>query len=157
MLMLLFQVEDEPWAIAAAEVEDIVSLASLQALSSVATEQYQQLAGVLNYHGESLPVIDVSAVLGGQPAPQALSTRIAVVKDSGGEDGARYGLILDRAYETAYLSETVCLPFHDRYVQAALKGPQGVVRRLAIAPLLSHITQPAALPVDPHHRQFAIQ
>ncbi|MEL6468969.1 MAG: chemotaxis protein CheW [Cyanobacteria bacterium J06623_4] len=154
--MLLFQVEDEPWAIAAAEVKDLVSLATLQALSSAVTEQYQQLAGVLNYHGELLPVIDVSAVIGGQAAPQALSTRIAVV-DSDGDDNARYGLVLDRAYETAYLSEKVCLPFPDRYVQAALKGPQGVVRRLAIAPLLNHITQPDALPVDYHHRQFAIQ
>jgi len=156
MLMLLFQVEDEPWAIAAPEVTDLISLASLQTLSSVVSEQSLQLAGVLDYHGESLPVVDVSAAVGGQPAPQALITRIAVV-ESEGDEGLRYGLILDRAYETAYLSEEVCLPLYDRYIHSAMKGPQGLVRRLAIAPLLNQIKQPAAHPATHQNHQLVIQ
>lgn len=75
MLMLTFQIKEEPWAIAADEIEALEPLVALQKLPYSAG----QFAGLLNYHGERLPVIDVSAFVSGESVPLSLGTRIAIV------------------------------------------------------------------------------
>jgi len=143
--MLLFQIADEPWAIAAAEVKDLVPLVTLQPYAGAAERVAAPIAGLLNYHGEHLPVVDVAQSVAHQRAPSVLSTRIAIVEmpieapvEAPAEASVtRLGLILDRAYETAYLTESVNLPVNSPYVSATLEGPDGIVQQLAIANLLN--------------------
>lgn len=156
--MLLFQVEAQPWAIAAADVKDLIPLAMLQPYAQLSRGRLTQVsaefapepsvaAGLLNYHGERLPVLDVSLAIARRRASSMFSTRIAIVgveslsdAESGPDDDApiRCGLILEGAYETAHLSEPVSLPVYEPYVQQVLKGKGAtqVVRQLAIAPLV---------------------
>lgn len=153
--MLLFRVGDEPWALAAADVKDIVPFVTLQPFtaamqrgsaeqlsdSQIASPDSAGLVGLLNYHGDRIPVVDVSALMGHPCATQVMSTRIAIVElladDVGNECVAKLGLILDRAYEMADLSERVVIPIQQAYVQEMFKGPQAqVIRRLSISPLL---------------------
>ena len=159
--MLLFQIADEPWAIAATEVKDLIPLATLQPYSGSDSSNGTQIAGLLNYHGEHLPVIYVAHRIARQRTPFALSTRIAIVEaqstarktasqpdgniavplagitadpaEDGGAAFKKRGLILGRAYETAYLSKTVDLPVSSPYVNATLAGPEGIVQQLATA------------------------
>lgn len=137
MLMLLFYVEEECWAIAANDIKNLASLVTLQPFSKDA----QSAIGLLNYHGEPLLTFDVSAILGNCAAPNALSTRIAVV-ETAAETTA--GLILDRAYTSAKLSSSVTsLPSElpdcrNSYIQAVWKEPDGgIIRQLAVAPFLT--------------------
>ncbi|MEM9149914.1 MAG: hypothetical protein AAGB19_05615, partial [Cyanobacteria bacterium P01_F01_bin.3] len=103
---------------------------------------------LLNYHGEYLPVIDVAQSVAQQPAPIALSTRIAIVEapvDSGLNGNPwskKLGLILDQADQTAYLSEAVDLPVNSPYLRATLKGPEGIVQQLAIASFFNAVAEP---------------
>jgi len=158
MLMLLFQIADESWAIAVSEVKDLIPLVTLQPYSgatfraeeasaedsikdSIKDSSHERtdahIFGLLNYHGEHLPVIDIAQLIARQRAPSALSTRIAIVELAATGDAApqKRGLILDRAYETAYLSKNVDLPANSPYVDATLEGPNGIVQQLATAKL----------------------
>lgn len=146
MLMLLFWVGDERWAIAASAVESVVPLVNLQRAPDAIS------VGLLNYHGEMLPAVDVAAVIAEVPTPQTMSTRIAMVdmdneaiEEATGQDWKmrqhrRLGLILDRAGETALLSERVSLPVHTPYIEALFKDAKGeIVRQLAVAPIVSQV------------------
>lgn len=154
MLMLMFQIKEEPWAIAADEVDALEPLAALQMLPYSAG----QFAGLLNYHGEQLPVVDVSAFVSGEGVPQALSTRMAIVStaainsavvDQTPESASdleilpsKMALLLDQAYEMAQLSDQVDLPCSDSLVKATWRDVKGrVVQQMAIAPLLQQASR----------------
>jgi chemotaxis signal transduction protein len=150
MLMLLFQIGEERWAIAASEVKAVIPLVNLQPHGqSIA-------AGLLNYHGEILPAIDVSALITQKTAPQMLSTRAVVVENCGelgidsnalSSSNQRMALVVERAGETAWLSETVRLPVQNAYAYAAMKNASGeIVQRLAIAPLFKQVFEPGFEP-----------
>jgi len=167
MLMLLFQVGDEPWALAAADVKDLVPLVTLQPFTTGASDADKlgaeshraRWVGLLNYHGDRIPVIDVSAALGHADTAQMMSTRIALVEQTKAHDAhdidatstnvniadvgfghQRLGLILDRAYATVDLSEEIALDIQQAYVESLFKGPQSqVVRRLDVSSLLYSI------------------
>lgn len=147
--MLLFRIKDEPWALSIADVKDLIPLVKLQPCVHLG----ENVVGLLNYHGEHLPVIDVSSVLACQRSPDAFSTRIAVVEieldaddDVASEetDVVRLGLILDQAYETADLTKAVDIPsqkFADGpFIESMLESAEGsVVQQLALSPLLSQV------------------
>lgn len=149
MLMLMFQIKEEPWAIAADEIDALEPLVALQRLPYSA----EQFAGLLNYHGERLPVIDVSAFVGGESVPLSLSTRIAIVSTASLNGAAsdvvadsasgpellpsKMALLLDQAYEIVQLSEKVDLPCRHSLVKATWRDVTGrAVQQIAIAPLL---------------------
>jgi chemotaxis-related protein WspB len=59
------------------------------------------VAGILNYRGAPVPVIDVSQLTLGRPAERRLSTRIVLVHYPGADGQTRLlGLIAERATQT---------------------------------------------------------
>ncbi|MEO1395094.1 MAG: chemotaxis protein CheW [Cyanobacteria bacterium J06634_5] len=131
MLVLLFHIGEARWALEAAEIQDILSLVDLQMLPGGTSAA--SLGGdranspslncrLLNYHGDLIPVVDVGQAVAGEPAPELLSTRIAIVlqpRPAGAP--LRLGLILDRASETIDLSEKVPVPLSRRYVRSLMR------------------------------------
>jgi chemotaxis signal transduction protein len=164
MLMLLFRVGAGHWAIAASEIVSVAPLLDLQPISPA----HPVVSGWLNYRGELLPAVDVSALITGQAVPQLLSSRILIIEraqtkcaqtervQADGHDGPqtaaaiqKIALLVDQAKEMAVLSEPVHLPSQSVYTQAAFKGPQGeAVQQLAIAPLFAQL-QPSAPELAP--------
>ncbi len=141
MLMLLFQVEDERWAIAATAVVAVMPNVSLQTMP----HSHSAVAGLLNYHDEILPAIDVSALLGNEPAPPLLSTRIVIVEGIVSGSSCKVALMVDRAGETIQLTERISLPGQSLYAAAAFKAMDGeMIQQLAIAPLLKQAFSPQA-------------
>lgn len=146
MLMLLFRVKDETWALPTAEIKELISLVTLQSCSY----SKNSVSGLLNYHGEYLPVIDVSNVIAQQRATHAFSTRIAVVDievDSSNSTTAasvfRLGLILEKAYKIPYLTQSADLSSQKSMtaplVHSVFQGAEGVVQRLSTSALLSQV------------------
>ncbi|MEL7333539.1 MAG: chemotaxis protein CheW [Cyanobacteria bacterium J06560_2] len=128
--MLMFQVDGEPWALATTAVKDLIPRVDLQPCAYVG----DGVVGLLNYHSEHVPVMDISAVVGSQPSSDLFSTRIAIVEVD--EASTSLGLILDRAAETTHLSRTLELPTQSPFIQATYESPSGqVVRQLALPPL----------------------
>jgi len=93
MLFLLFQLGQDRYALDARDLMEILPLVQVKHLPHAPAG----IAGMLDYHGDVLPVIDLSALALGRAAVQRISTRILVVAMVGGR---RFALIAERANET---------------------------------------------------------
>ena len=100
MLMLIFWVEDDRYAVPVHQIVEVVPLVKLRRLA----HSPETIAGVLRYRDRLVPVIDLSQVLRHQPSQNHLSTRIMLVSSTLGgalPEPAVVGLIAERVVETA--------------------------------------------------------
>lgn len=100
MLMLIFWVEDDRYAVPVHQIVEVVPLVKLRKLAHASGA----IAGVLRYRDRLVPVIDLSQVLRHQPSQNHLSTRIVLVNSTLGDalpEPAVVGLIAERVVETA--------------------------------------------------------
>ena len=97
MLLVVFQIAQDRFGLDAGQVVEVVPLVSLRQ----AHHAPAYAAGLFNYRGAVVPVIDLTALITGQPAPRLLSTRIMLVTYTG-TGGARHvlGLLAERLLET---------------------------------------------------------
>ena len=94
MLFLLFQVGQERYALEASRVVEVVPLLELKPLAQAP----KGVAGIFNYRGRPVPVVDLSALILGRPASELLSTRIIIVNCPDDPGGSHLlGLIAERA------------------------------------------------------------
>jgi chemotaxis-related protein WspB len=92
VLFLIFQLGEDRYALEAQSLVEILPLAQVKALPQAPTG----IAGILDFHGVTLPVIDLSALALGRPAAARISTRILIVEIP---NGRRFALIAERANE----------------------------------------------------------
>ena len=74
MLYLLMDVGPDIYAVATAAVVEVVPCAALKS----APCKLAALAGILNYRGQPVPVMDAGVLLADRPCPLRFSTRIIV-------------------------------------------------------------------------------
>jgi len=107
MLTLLLQIGEMRFALDAREVIEVLPLVEVKPAPGLP----EGVAGMMNYRGEPVPVIDLSRMGCGQPAPRLFSTRILLVRSPGpaGERPERtpscIGVLAERATETRRFSE----------------------------------------------------
>jgi chemotaxis-related protein WspB len=75
MLLLLFHLGSELYAIESSQVIEIIPTVNLRPLHHVP----DYVAGLFNYRGKFIPVIDLSQLLQATPCHLCLSTRIIIV------------------------------------------------------------------------------
>jgi chemotaxis-related protein WspB len=75
MLFILFQIGRDRYALPASSVIEVLPLMKLKRIPGAPSG----VAGVLNYHGTPVPVIDLNEMALGEPAARRLSTRIILV------------------------------------------------------------------------------
>jgi chemotaxis-related protein WspB len=80
MLLLTFTAAGEPYALDVAAVIELVPRVELRAIPHAPA----YLAGLLEYRGTVVPVIDMGLLLGSSPSSDRLSTRIILVKSAPG-------------------------------------------------------------------------
>jgi len=139
MLFLIFQLGRDKYALEARRVIEVVPLVELKRLPLA----QKGVAGLFNYRGRSVPVVDLSELTLGQPALDRLSTRIIVTRyvDARGRKQL-FGLVAECATE---LLQREFSDFIDSGVQvknAPYLGPvlldqQGVVQLVDEQRLLS--------------------
>jgi chemotaxis-related protein WspB len=76
MLFILFQIGRDRYALSASGIIEVLPLINLKRVPCAPAG----VAGVLNYHGTPVPVIDLNEMTLAEPAAQRLSTRIILVK-----------------------------------------------------------------------------
>ena len=76
MLFLLFQIGEARYALDTAAVLEIVPGVTLRRVMGAPAG----VAGLLDYHGAPVPVLDLSAMATGQSAPTRFSTRLILVR-----------------------------------------------------------------------------
>ena len=97
MLFLLFELGQDRFVLDALQVAEILPLVDIKQIPQAPPA----VAGIFNYHGAPVPVIDVSQLTLGRPAGRRVSTRIVVVHYPDAEGVTRLlGLIAERATQT---------------------------------------------------------
>ena len=93
MLFLLFQVGKDRYALEASRVVEVVPLLQLSQIPQAP----KGVAGLFNYRGRPLPVVDLCALALDRPAAERLSTRIIIVNHPDARGDARLlGLIAEQ-------------------------------------------------------------
>ena len=139
MLFLVFQLGTDRYAIEAAQVVEVLPL--------VKPKQFPRaplgVAGVFDYHGEPVPLIDLAELAAGKPSRKWMSTRIILVNyiEKSGKTHL-VGLLAEQATETMRRSEE---DFKDAGVMVAdtpflgsvVTEAAGIIQRIGIQNLLS--------------------
>ncbi len=93
MLLLLFHAGEQRFGLKTSEVVEVTPVPVLRPVP--AAPEY--VAGLFDYRGAVVPVIDLSALLAGRPARMLMSTRVIVVNY---RNGHLLGLVAENATET---------------------------------------------------------
>jgi chemotaxis-related protein WspB len=97
MLFLLFRLGEDLYALEAGRIGEVLPLVRIKSLPGTPAG----IAGLINHRGAPVPVIDLSVLTMGRPAPHKLSTRIVLVRDTASDGTPRWlGLVLEQATET---------------------------------------------------------
>ncbi len=103
MMFLLFGVDGDHYGINVCDITEV--------LPSVALKHFprgpEYVAGLLNYRGEAVPVVDLTLLMSTHASRNKISSRIVLVSYLN-EDGSRhlFGLLIEK------ISETVKVPDH---------------------------------------------
>ncbi len=97
MLLMLFNIGDDRFGIDAQDLLEVLPAVPLQTVHGMPAG----VVGLLSWRAALVPVIDLDLLTLGQPCPARLSTRILVVRYRPGPPGARIGLRVQRADDTA--------------------------------------------------------
>ncbi|MBV8580714.1 MAG: chemotaxis protein CheW [Candidatus Eremiobacteraeota bacterium] len=148
MLYLLLALDADRYALNAGAIVEVVPLVALKAIPQAP----HGVAGILNYRGTPVPVLDLCALALGRPARSRLTTRIVLV-DYTDRRGAAHvlGLIAERVEGTlrcepdafrAYGIDNAGTP----YLGPVVEDAQGLIQRVEIAHLLPDAVQRMLFP-----------
>jgi chemotaxis-related protein WspB len=138
MLFVLVQVEDELYGIEARQIVEVLPIVRWRKLPHAPAA----VLGLINHHGKTVPLLDLTEFLGGRPSRQRLSTKI-IVLDYYNNSGEVFhlALLIERILETFAIADE---DFADSGVanpQAPYAGPvattvKGIVQRLDLRRVL---------------------
>lgn len=138
MLFLLFQLGSDRYALPARDVIEVLPLVAWKEIPGAP----RGVAGLIDYRGIAVPVLDLSALALGRPAARRVSTRLFVVRYPWSDGDVReLGLIVEHATEmlqkspdafqaAGVLSETA------RYLGPVTQDARGLIQRIEVAQLL---------------------
>jgi chemotaxis-related protein WspB len=139
VLFLLFYLDDDCYALDAREVDTVIPMLKPKRLPRAPSA----IAGVIDYRGAVVPVVDLAALALGRPAARRMSTRIVLVNYRKDElKGRLLGVMVERATETmscdpgAFRDTGVANP-NARYLGPVAGGPRGLVQWVTVDALLT--------------------
>ena len=101
MLLLLFEICEGRYALDTNQIIEIVPLVNLKKIPAAPS----YVAGLMNYRGNSIPVIDLCRLVENLPFEDALSTRIIIILYPGKDNRAKpLGIIANNVTETVRIS-----------------------------------------------------
>jgi chemotaxis-related protein WspB len=128
VLFLLMQLDGDRYALDTAQVAEVLPLVQLSRIPG----SLPGIAGIVDYGGARVPVVDLSQLLANRPAHRRLSTRLVIVHYAVGERQHLLGLVAEHATETAHRDPA---DFQDAGVQSAAPPQLGRVALDAAGPV----------------------
>lgn len=139
MLLLLFQLGKNEYALDVTQIAEVVPLVDVTGIPQAPPG----VAGMFDWHGAPVPLIDLSQLMLGRAAHDRLSTRIIVVNypDDTGQT-RRLGLIAEGATETmrrerADFVDAGVTSDGGSYLGPVARGSRGLVQWVEVSKLLS--------------------
>jgi len=137
VLLVLFKLENDRYALDAGQVVEVLPFVSLKKVPQALPE----VGGVLNYHGDLVPVIDLCKLVLGKPASPRLSTRIILMKYRIKDKDRVLGLIAEQATGTIhrelgdFVSSGIAVD-ETPYLGPVINDSLGLIQVIDIAKLL---------------------
>ncbi len=148
MLLLIFQAGGQTYGLDTRKVMEVVPYPFCTPLPHAPV----YVAGLASWRGNTVPVIDLPALVSGIPARPLLSTRLLVV-DYGAGDGRSHplGLLAEKAVETILLEETSGEPQKVKipeaaYLDGTIEHEGRLIQRVALEELLPNSVQNLLVP-----------
>lgn len=152
MLMLLFSCEDALYALDTSQVVEVIPRVILRKVHRVP----EYIAGLFNYRGAIVPVLDLCHLIQGKPSKSYLSTRIIMVNYVDQENTKRYlGLMAERVTETLNKPDAEFMDAESQINEAAYLGEmimdeKGMIQRIRLEYLLSDVQHKYLLAAGEH-------
>jgi chemotaxis-related protein WspB len=123
MLMLLFQAGNRQYALNGQDVSEVLPWATLYPLPQAPAA----IAGLLNYHSQLVPVLDLGHLIHQTPSRPHFGARIVLIKATtanipGFENCDRIGLLADRVVDTLQIQPHLLEPIRGSMEQAPYLG-----------------------------------
>lgn len=138
MVYLLFEIGADRYALPASAIVAVDPMLRIKQIPQAA----QGIAGVINYHGHAVPVVDLSLMALGCPShAENFSTRLIIVADPE-VPSRQLALLAEKATDTARFEDA---DFQDPgvrsdgapYLGPVVRDERGFVQRVDVARLLS--------------------
>lgn len=139
MLMLLFNLSNSRYAIAARTVVEIAPLVRLEAIARAP----DYIAGLFNYRGQHVPVVDLCRLIAGRGCEDSFTSRVMLVEFPLPDKRVRLlGLLAERVTETVNIdadtfSDTGVSLEDAPYLGEAAITDHGLIQKVCIEDLLS--------------------
>lgn len=139
MLFLQFQLGKDRYVLEATQVVEVLPLVQVKALPNAP----RGVAGLFDYRGSPVPIIDLNAMALGSSAAHRLSTRIILVNYPDDHDVQRLlGLIAEQVTATLRCESSDFVPNDITvagmpYLGPVLRDEHGIIQRVELAQLLS--------------------
>jgi len=139
MLFLLFELDRDRYALDAADIVEVQALTAAKAIPGAPA----WVAGVIERHGEPVPVIDLAQLALGRPSQPWRSTRLVFVhySDAHGAASRLLGLIVERATQTRriererFADSGIATP-HARWLGAVASDADGMIQWVKVQQML---------------------
>jgi chemotaxis-related protein WspB len=138
VLLLLLDLDGDRYAVDTRQVVEVLPLVHVKPIPQAP----RGVAGLVNYRGTPVPVIDLASVMLGRASRPYLSTRLVIVRYPDREDRTRLvGVIAEHATDTARCPEQDFVPSGVTVDAAGYAGPvavdaRGLVQLIDVAKLL---------------------
>ena len=139
MLFAVFHIGDSSYAVDAAQIVEVLPLLRI----SPVPHAPPGIAGLCNYHGEFIPVLDVSVLATGTPSPSLVSTRMLLTRQSSEGSGSfLVALLVPGATDAVRLEPSLFASSGLAIGGSEWLGPvaphrEGVLRRVDVGALLT--------------------
>lgn len=137
MLLLIFQLGPHRFALDTSQVAEVLPMVQYRPLPQAPAG----VAGVFDYHGRPVPLIDLAALALGVPSSARMSTRIVLVHYPDGAHTHLLGLMAEKTTETLRRTEadftaTGVTLEHAPYFGPVTHDARGMIQRVEVNALL---------------------
>ncbi len=134
MMVLLFRLGEDRYAVDVKDVVEIVPNVPLQQIPMAP----ELVAGLLNYRGVVVPIIDLSMVISGAKSNRVLSSRVVMIKY--GAD-RMLGLLAENVTEAMKVADDMFLPHAispecGTFVDGVALSDKGMIQRINVKAIL---------------------
>lgn len=131
--VLTFRLHDQRYGLRVAEVIEVMAMVAVEPLSGA----HPSIAGIINRHGQPIPLIDLRVVVNKRAQPPSVSSMFIVAA----HNGRLAGLMVDEIFQVQYVARFSPAPQGTPFVTEIFTEGDSVTQMMSVATLLNRFVQ----------------